>query len=361
MAENEENKSGDENTNGNKGGNINEEQAKNLLIEEEKNETANAEVKPPAQKEKGLGEVETPEAKYAREQAEYRKDAERIGFRELDFANVPSKGMFYESGRKHMFRSANLEEIKHYSSMDEADLMDIDAHVNEIIDRCTKITLGNNRGIGSYKDISEFDKIHMIFSIRDLSMLKHKRERKLMQEVKCKHCPTTNKVEINNQLFGYYDIPKGIMRWYSSTERCFVINDPAIETPLKIYIPTVGVLEYMAAYVKKKEIEKQRNEGGYYDKQFLTFAQFLIPDWRDLDEEGKFLKELEHRVKNVWNYDKHSLMVNLVEKLTYGIKPNIEFNCEECKGRLQTLVRFRSYKSLFDLSDVADRLLSDTE
>ena len=137
-------------------------------------------------------------------------------------------------------------------------------------------------------------------------------------------------------------------------------------TPLKIYSPTVGVIQHIGDYIKtKNEQKRQSGEGGYYNQRHLTMISFLIKDWRDCDSQFGYLESLLKTINDstLYNYDRFMLLDKIVDKINYGIKPTITIKCgaDGCKKEVEAFVRFRSFKSLFDFSNISDELLSDTE
>lgn len=304
-----------------------------------------------------LGKVETPEERKAKDEDGYREMAQEVGFKNMPLDSLPSKGMFYPKHMKVMFRSASVEEIKHYSSMNEQDLLDVDAKIHTILKSCMKITGVKENGAGSYKDLSETDKIYMLFAVRDLTMLKHGREHKLMQTLVCEDCGTQNKFELENNVFGYYDIKENLMKFYDEEQRALIITHPKLSEAVRINIPSMGVMQWMAEYIKKKEEDKRMGNTVFYDKQYLTFLQFLCKDWRDLDDD--YIKKEYPKYKS-WTLDKHDVMNYVADNLNFSIKPSVEIVCTNCDHKNRVMIKFRrGYKSIFDISGVAEELFSD--
>lgn len=343
-------------------GALTEDAAKQALIDQENKEKeqhtgeTTSTDKPVERDEKGsiqsLGKVQTPEEKLAEEQEEDREKGLQIGYKNMPMESLPSKGLYYSKDMKLSFRSASLEEIKHYSSMNEADILDVNDKISSVLSTCIRIQYEGKQG--SYEDLKEFDKIYMLFAIRDLSMQKHHRENKIFQKTKCPDCGQDIKREITNDVFGYFSLDDKIMKYYDERERAFVFNDDDLGGNLIVYIPSIGVLKYIADYIRKKEIEKRQGKGGFYDKQFLTFLQFLTKDWRDLDD--NYISHMYRDYKN-WDYDKHDFMIEVTERINLNIKPTIEMKCD--RGHVSNpLIFFRGgYRSILGLSSVARRLL----
>ena len=93
-----------------------------------------------------LGKVATPEVKRAEQETADRVEGLQIGYKNMPMESLPSKGKYYPKDFKLSFRSATLDEIKHYSSMDEADLIDVDEKIGMVLNVCIRITFSGNKG-----------------------------------------------------------------------------------------------------------------------------------------------------------------------------------------------------------------------
>lgn len=342
--------------------NISEEQSAEALHNLE-NGKKKEEVSPAKNGDLGLGVVKTHDQQKIDDSKEFAKEADQIGYVDVFPNKFPSEAKFYGADWKFKIKAATFDEVKDYSSMREEDIYDVDEHVHRIMGNNIEILRGK-KSKGSFKDLSQTDKIFAIFAVRDRTMMVQQREKKIYQIIECPHDGHKNKVEINNDIFDYYKIPQGIMKWYDEDERCFIIKDKVIgEQPLKIYIPTIGVIQHISDFIKEKNRQKQSGAGGFFNKHHLDMASFLVKDWRELDVEFSVITNIMHQVKDVWNYDRHQTMSKAVDKINYGINPIITIRCggTGCDKEVSATARFQGFKSLFDISNRSDELLSDTE
>ena len=72
----------------------------------------------------GLGYVKTTEMKDAEEKEILRKEGSQIGFRDVKVEIMPTRGITLPVNLRMSARPLTLEEIKHYSSMDEEEVVD---------------------------------------------------------------------------------------------------------------------------------------------------------------------------------------------------------------------------------------------
>jgi hypothetical protein len=285
-----------------------------------------------------------------------RVEASKIGFRPLTITNLPSTGMFYPLNTSIEYRAASLEEIKHYSSMNEEDLKDVMDKTASVLSHCMKISVGGSPR--SYRDLIEFDKIYMVFLIRDLSMLVHGRENKLIQEIECEECGNKEKTELSNNIFSFHSISDKLTRFFNPDESCFVFNDAEMNVNnLKVYVPTIGSNEFIVNYIRSKETEKRNEQRTiYYDKGFLRVLPFIAKDHRELSNERSLAKY--HKYYANLTYDEHVLLDKLVEKINLGIKPAIDTICKKtgCGHTNRNLIRFRGgVRSILNLSSVTEK------
>lgn len=282
-------------------------------------------------------------------------------FRPLSHDKLASKFLFYEVERKIDVRSATLEELLTVSGMNEADENESKERINDLLEGCSRITI--KEGVrGDYRDLSQADKLITIFSIRDFSLEDHNRENKLVMEVMNPKNGFVKKVQIDSDLFEYYDLKPGLMKWYDAKERCLVINSESFKTPLKLYIPTVGVIDYITDYIARQNKLKQEGK-GFFNPSFLQEFQFLVPDWRLLDDKDEYLNEIFRQWRIEYGYDKRATLQKAAKQIEIGIKPNInvKFDDNELEGggSVTVPISFRSLSDIFNISDISADLLGD--
>ena len=281
-----------------------------------------------------------------------------IGYRNMAIETMPTKGRYYPDGTSIQYRGLDVLEIKHYSSMDENDLIDVETHINDILKKAVKIYMGGQ--IASYKDLKEADKLYMIFTIRDITMEKMNRKNVLNMPLTCKNNHTFKK-EIDSSVFSYFLIPQKFEDFYDPEYKCYDLKKFA-NTDLDVYIPSIGTLEAITNYIKIKVEGKSKN--NYYNKQFLTFLQFLVADWRELNTTEIDRLQKEFNDINIWPMEKHDTMLAVTSRISVSIEPSITVCCPEdnCGDEVTAPIRFpEGYRSIFNFSNISSRLFGDTE
>ena len=73
-----------------------------------------------------------------------RPSDEVLGWHVLDLEDLPSKGKFYPADTVIKIRSAKAAEIRHFSTMDENNYIDMEEKLNSIVESCAQFT-GNGK------------------------------------------------------------------------------------------------------------------------------------------------------------------------------------------------------------------------
>lgn len=265
-----------------------------------------------------------------------------LGYHAIPVNSLPSAGMFYPEGTELHIRSAKVAEIRHFSTMDENNILDVDEKLNSILESCTRVT--SNKKRMSYKDLLEEDRFFLILSIRDLTFPEP--ESQLSVDHVDKN-GETHKIEISKDNFTYFKVPENLDKYYDRAERTFLIETKSFGT-LKMAPPTIGIMQRMTAYIKDRQDKKLK-----VDQSVLQIMPYLISEWRGFTESEIFKFEIE---MNSWSNKKYSLIYKLAEQMKVGIKPDM--NVQIGDDWEDVPIGFRDgIKSLFIVQDIAGELL----
>jgi hypothetical protein len=314
---------------------INEE-AKRLIQERESQDTAeNTSAEAPA----SLGKVSS----YVEE--EPKTVIEDIGWIRVKPETLPSQGIFYPQGTEITIRAAAAGEIRHWSTIDEDDLLSLDDALNRIVDKCCKVKFP--RMMGSFKDLKEIDRFFIVFAIREYTFKKG--ENALNVTFNCKGCGKTDTRSIVKEMLAYYAPADELQPRFSEDERCFHLR-LSNGDEIKLYLPTLGVMSFIKGYIREKAQTKED-----YDKAFLKWAPFLFADWRLLNE-ASYNKLLQDSY--AWSLDKISVVDWFVDQMQKTVKAELTQSCSACGSEVAAPISFRGgVKSLFLISDISSKLL----
>ena len=286
----------------------------------------------------GLGSVDM--AKFGREKAESADVV--LGYHNVDMDSLFSRGRFYPQNTKISIRSAKVAEIRHFSTMVETNLLDIEEKLNGIVKSCMRIESPTKKL--SYKDLLEEDRIAILLQIRDLTFPEP--ENKLMLKAENSY-GVKKDVELATRNFTTVTPPEEIEKYYDAVARCFRIQTRSAGEIL-MRPPSIGVMEVVTKYIKEQQESNKR-----WDQSFLQILPYIQLDWRGFNSKEVFNQEV---VFQGWNEKKYMITYRLAEKMKIGAdaEMTVDVDGEEVKVPLQFP---GGIKSLFIISDLAGELL----
>ena len=266
-----------------------------------------------------------------------------LGWHILDQSTLPSMGKFYPKDSVIKIRSAKAAEIRHFSTMDESNYIDMEEKLNSIVETCMQITANNKRL--SWKDLLEEDRIVVLLSVRDLTFPEP--ENKLVLKGKTEKTKKQVDVELAVKNLVATEIDEEIERYYDEKERTYVIKTRSAGE-IRMKPPTIGVMQEITAYLRDRQ-EKELD----FDRAFIQVLPYLQPDWRTLNLSKIFQHEVEYKA---WDEKKFMVIYRLAERMKIGVATTLEttFDGELVKAPLDFP---GGIKSLFIISDLAGELL----
>ena len=266
-----------------------------------------------------------------------------LGYHDIPTATLPSGGMFYPNDAQISIRSAKVAEIRHFSTVDEQNILDIDEKLNDILESCIRVKSGKK--MMSYKDLCEEDRFYIILSIRDLTFPDP--ESRLALDHKDKKGRIHN-IVIEKKYFQYFNIPKELDKYYSRDDKTFLIQTKSFGE-INMRPPSIGIMQQMTGYIKDRQ-----EEGVEIDSSVIQIIPYLVSEWRGFDKKKIFEFEME---MNGWSTAKYSLIYKLAEKMKIGVQPNMLVQLDGGED-VEIPINFRDgIKSLFIVQDIAGELL----
>lgn len=273
------------------------------------------------------------------------------GWKPLSKDALPSKMMYNSKDSVVSIKSADFSEIKYYSSMDEDDPQSVDLAINELLSSCCKV-----KG-GDWRDLTLTDKLVVFFQIRDYTMLNTKSKNEVTIDFASRINGEKVTKTVNAALFDHHSIDEDLMRLYNEDSRSFVID--LDDDRLEIFVPKVGVVEGIKKYVEKVRNEASMKPEVYLDKNFAVALQYLIKEWRDIDDDFTYVDRLKKEYDS-WSLEKTQVFNHAVSLLKVGVKPTLKVKFTN--GNVEVFpVTFRRYKSLFYISDRIGKLFPNSK
>ena len=290
-------------------------------------------------KSEGLGSVDMD--RFGPDQA--RSAKEILGWMAMDLKALPSRGKYYPSDALLQIRSARVNEIRYFSTVDESNLIDVEDKLNYIVSNCVQFKSGKK--LLSSKDICEEDRIFVLLSIRDLTFPEP--ENKLIFKSRNKQGEEVD-IELKSEYFQTTDIPEEIENYYDESLRAYKIRTKSAGEVI-MRPPSIGIMTQVTEYIKEKEQNKKP-----WDRAFMQVFPYIQLDWRGMDEKRIFAAEIEFKS---WDERKYMVIYRLAEKMKIGASAELVANIagEEVRAQIDNFPG--GIKSLFVIQDLSGELL----
>jgi len=259
--------------------------------------------------------------------------ANEIGWHQITLTDLPTQGLFYPEGTSIAIRAAMANEIRHWSTINEDDLSALDDMLNYVLERCAKIKYPE--GHSSWRDFKEIDRFYVLLAIHEITFVNG--ENKLQVRTS-----ETSKIDVTKDMVQYITFDDRLMKYYSPEERLFVLQFKTGGT-MKLTLPSVGVTNFLKTYIQRKRMAQE-----VIDEDFISFAPFVILDWKGLNDEN--YKQIILDSHN-WSTAEISVITKVKDIFSDTVDPVVRYHDEEGGEREVPLSFQGGIKSLFLISD----------
>lgn len=257
----------------------------------------------------------------------------QVGWQKIPIKDLPTQGLFYPEGTEIAIRSATAGEVRHWSTISETNMTALDDMLNYMIERC--VTFKSSEAISSWKDIKEVDRFYILLAIREYTFVKGENQLKVKTS-------ETDSINVTKEMIDYITLDPKLMKYYDETKRCFVLKFKTGKT-LEVSIPNVGVTNFIKNYILRKQ-----DQGLSFDTDFVSFAPFVIKDWRGLNESTYEKIVIE---SNNWSLSEISVLTHLKDLFIETVDPVVKYTDERGVEREAPLNFQGGLKSIFLISD----------
>lgn len=266
----------------------------------------------------------------------------------LDTRGLPSQGLFYPENSELLLRPAKTKEIRHWSTIDENDPLDVREKINFILNSCTKFTVKGSHIPLNFNDFIEVDRYHILFRIYELTF--PNQENKLWANIKCENakCGHVNRTQVLSQNLKGFKIPEELMKWYSPEERCFKIVSEKLQETIRIYMPTIGIENRF-----DQRLARERETGIEIDKSFYEFGPYLVKEWRPATSAS--LTQLKMSSLG-WPENKFVFIHKFTKMLKDASLNRAMVACEKCKEATESHIFLEGSFTVKDIFIISARL-----
>lgn len=276
-------------------------------------------------------------------------------WKNVPFDTLPSQGLFYPENSEITIKAATVSEIRQWSTIDDNDMLDVDDKLNFIIEKCCRFKIKGGEAWLTWRDISELDRLALIFMIQEMTFPKD--QNTLYVKIECNaDCEAEAKwrdeVKVRSSMLKFIDMPDDVMKYYSSEYKCFEVKSEKLKETFYLYMPTIGVIERLRA-----RIAEGRKMGKNPDKAFIALSPYVVQDWQNLSQQA-FI-DLS-RESFGWHINKFTFIKKFTEMLESARFSMMGMQCPKCGGRVTTPLFQKSgftVKDLFLISGGLDELI----
>lgn len=274
-------------------------------------------------------------------------------WKNLPLENLPSKGMFYPDGAELTFRAATAAEIRHWSTMDESDVLDVDDKLNFIIEKCTRFKISGGKTWLSWRDIVEVDRLFIIFLIHEITFTEGQNE--LLAKISCTSTACVNtedgysdEVRVKSNMLQVFDLPEELMQWYSPKYKCFEVVSTKLNETFYLYMPTLGTVERL-----RKRISELRSQDQTIDKSLIKVAPYVIQDWTTFDRAA--YSQLANESIS-WHINKFTFITVFAEQMKAARDNSFTTLCPKCGSEIKSSIFSRNSFTIKNLFFISGRL-----
>mgnify|MGYP000742699422 CR=1 FL=1 len=200
----------------------------------------------------------------------------QLGWKNIPLENLPSKGKFYVNDFTLAIRSATVAEIRHWSTIDETDMLSVDDQLNYILERCAEIKIEDEPV--SWKELLEIDRFFIIFKIQELTFPNGENQLPHRFECSCSEPKYSEKLPIESSMLRIFDFPDELTHFYSSEDRAYSVKSEKMNAEFNIYMPTLGTMNRL-----REIIIELTATGQEIDRAFIKIVPYLVGNWESLD------------------------------------------------------------------------------
>lgn len=266
-----------------------------------------------------------------------------LGFKNIPLQNLPSQGKFYVDGFSLAIRSATVAEVRHWSTIDETDMLSVDDQLNYILERCAEIRIDDE--VVSWKELLEIDRFFVIFKIQELTFPNGENQLPHKFECNCSEPKFSEKMPIDSSMLMVFDFPQELEQFYSAESRSYVVKSEKLNAEFNLYMPTLGTMDRL-----KRIIIDQTSNGAQIDKAFIKIVPYLVGNWESLNLETYTALNAESLG---WNIPKFTFISKFADEIQKSKRQLLKADCPKCGSKIDSRIFLDSsftVKNLFLIS-----------
>jgi hypothetical protein len=263
----------------------------------------------------------------------------QLGWKNIPLENLPSKGKFYVNDFTLAIRSATVAEIRHWSTIDETDMLSVDDQLNYILERCAEIKIEDEPV--SWKELLEIDRFFIIFKIQELTFPNGENQLPHRFECYCAEPRYSEKLPIESSMLRIFDFSEELEQFYSDEDRAYVIKSEKMQAEFNLYMPTLGAMNSL-----RDIIIELTSKGIPVDKAFIKIVPYLVGNWESLTPESYSALNQESLT---WNIPKFTFISKFADVIQKSKRQLLKADCPKCGSKIDSRIFLDSSFTVKDL------------
>ena len=264
----------------------------------------------------------------------------QLGLKSIPLSFLPSKGKYYLPGFELSIRSATVAEIRHWSTIDENDLLSVDDQLNYILERCATVTIDGSPA--SWKEILEIDRFYIVFRIQELTFPNGENYIPHRFECTCDETePYSEKKPITSSMLSSFDFPEELEQFYSDELGAYRIESEKLNTSFNLFLPTLGTMNRL-----REIIIELTAKGLEVDKAFIKVVPYLIGNWESLNISTYSALNQDSLT---WNIPKFTFISKFADEIQKSKKQLLKADCPNCESKIDSRIFLDSSFTVKDL------------
>ena len=307
-----------------------------------------SEMPAPGGKIKNVGDPGTPLGVYQPDPVHSASDS---GYKNLPLADLPTRGIFYPDTWELTIKPATVNEIRHWSSMDRGDMLDMDEKMNFIVEKCVRII---EKGVPvDWRELKDIDRLFIIFRVQELTFPND--ENKIMMKFICQNnnCPGDDtyvkREALSSDMLNIFELPDKLMKYFDHDKRVLRVESQKTQKTYNFAPPTIGASQRLKSYTQNK-----RENGEKIDRAFVRIAPYIMHDFRVMTDE---YIDKQRALSTAWSKNEVLFFSWVAEQMEEGVKLTATTKCPRCSSAIVMPLFFRDgiqIKDLFSISDPTD-------
>ena len=262
-----------------------------------------------------------------------------LGWKNIPLETLPSKGKFYVDNFSLAIKSASVAEVRHWSTIDETDMLSIDDQLNYILERCAEVRIEDE--IVSWREILEIDRFFIIFKIQELTFPNGENQLPHRFECSCAEPKYSEKLPIESSMLRVFDFPEELEQFYSTESKSYSVKSEKMDAEFNLYLPTLGTMERL-----REIIIELTTKGAPIDKSFIKIVPYLVGDWESLTPATYSILNQDSLT---WNILKFTFISRFADEIQKSKKQILKADCPKCGSKIDSRIFLDSSFTVKDL------------